>query len=91
MLQTDKRYKGTDASNLHDEEVAEDEREWSDDEAERLAKKKRKGDTGSVLSILTIRKTQKLMIRSNVGRKRQVNKNTGMPALKLVLTTRMIS
>ncbi|KAH8088253.1 Gar1/Naf1 RNA binding region-domain-containing protein [Filobasidium floriforme] len=46
MLRTDKRYKGTDASNLHDEEVSESEREWSDDEAEREAKRQRKAGKG---------------------------------------------
>lgn len=38
----DPRYKGTDASNIYDEEVAEEELEWSDDEAEAAAKRERK-------------------------------------------------
>ncbi|OXB36959.1 hypothetical protein LQV05_005015 [Cryptococcus neoformans] len=38
----DPRYKGTDASNIYDEEVAEEEMEWSDDEAEAAAKRERK-------------------------------------------------
>lgn len=42
VLRTDKRYKGTDASNIHDEEVGESEKEWSDDEAERAAKRNKK-------------------------------------------------
>ncbi|OCF37044.1 hypothetical protein I316_00948 [Kwoniella heveanensis BCC8398] len=38
----DPRLKGSDASNLYDEEIGEDEVEWSDDEAEAEAKKRRK-------------------------------------------------
>ncbi len=38
----DPRFKGTDASNLYDEEVGADEMEWSDDEAEAEAKRQRK-------------------------------------------------
>jgi H/ACA ribonucleoprotein complex non-core subunit NAF1 len=38
----DPRFKGSDASNLHDEEIGEDEMEWSDDEMEAEAKKRRK-------------------------------------------------
>ncbi|KAI9632970.1 putative transporter, partial [Dioszegia hungarica] len=38
----DPRFKGSDASNIHDEEVGEDEAEWSDDEMEAEAKKRRK-------------------------------------------------
>lgn len=38
----DPRYKGTDASNIYDEEVPEEEMEWSDDEAEAAAKRERK-------------------------------------------------
>lgn len=37
-----KAFKGTDASNLHDEEVAEDEMEFSDDEAEAAYKRAKK-------------------------------------------------
>jgi H/ACA ribonucleoprotein complex non-core subunit NAF1 len=44
MLKTDKRFKGTDASNLYDEELAEHEMEWSDDEEEQAAKRKLKAD-----------------------------------------------
>jgi rRNA processing protein Gar1 len=36
-----KKFKGTDASNVYDEEVGEDEQEFSDDEMEMQAKKKR--------------------------------------------------
>ncbi len=39
LLRTDKRYKGSDASNRYDEEVGDDEREWSDDEEEAMAKR----------------------------------------------------
>ncbi|WVR08264.1 hypothetical protein IAU60_005311 [Kwoniella sp. DSM 27419] len=38
----DPRFKGSDASNIYDEEIGEDEMEWSDDEAEAEAKKRRK-------------------------------------------------
>ena len=44
MLKTDKRFRGTDASNLYDEELAEHEMEWSDDEEEQAAKRKMKAD-----------------------------------------------
>lgn len=44
MLKTDKRFRGTDASNLYDEELAEHEMEWSDDEEEQAAKRKLKAD-----------------------------------------------
>ena len=37
-----RHFKGSDASNIHDEEVAEDDREFSDDEEEREFKKSRK-------------------------------------------------
>ncbi len=43
MLQTDRRFKGTDASNIWDEEInGEEEMEFSDDEQEAEAKKRRK-------------------------------------------------
>lgn len=38
----DPRLKGSDASNIHDEEIGEEEVEWSDDEAEAEAKKRKK-------------------------------------------------
>jgi H/ACA ribonucleoprotein complex non-core subunit NAF1 len=34
----DPRFKGSDASNLYDEEINEDEQEWSDDEMEAEAR-----------------------------------------------------
>lgn len=37
-----RQYKGTDASNWHDEEIPEDEQEFSDDEKEALSKKNKK-------------------------------------------------
>ncbi|WVW86647.1 hypothetical protein I302_108701 [Kwoniella bestiolae CBS 10118] len=43
----DPRFKGSDASNLYDEEIAEDEMEWSDDEMEAQAKRRRKQRKGS--------------------------------------------
>ena len=47
----DPRFKGSDASNLYDEEIGEEEQEWSDDEAEAEAKKRRKNSrAGSRLS-----------------------------------------
>lgn len=42
----DPRFKGSDASNIHDEEVGEDEMEWSDDEMEAEAKRRRKERRG---------------------------------------------
>lgn len=42
FTQTLKAFKGSDASNLHDEEVADDELEFSDDEAEAEYKRKQK-------------------------------------------------
>ena len=42
----DSRFKGSDASNLYDEEIGEEEQEWSDDEAEAEAKKRRKNKRG---------------------------------------------
>ncbi|TYJ52446.1 hypothetical protein B9479_006957 [Cryptococcus floricola] len=42
----DPRFKGTDASNLYDEEVGDDEVEWSDDEAEAAAKREKKNKKG---------------------------------------------
>lgn len=46
MLQTDPRLKGSDASNRYDEEVGEDEMEWSDDELEAAAKRGKKNRKG---------------------------------------------
>ncbi|OCF61736.1 hypothetical protein L486_01396 [Kwoniella mangroviensis CBS 10435] len=43
----DPRFKGSDASNLYDEEIGEDEMEWSDDEMEAQAKRRRKQCKGS--------------------------------------------
>ncbi|WVQ66535.1 uncharacterized protein L199_004717 [Kwoniella botswanensis] len=43
----DPRFKGSDASNLYDEEIGEDEMEWSDDEMEAQAKRRRKQRKGS--------------------------------------------
>ncbi|WWC73456.1 uncharacterized protein I206_107426 [Kwoniella pini CBS 10737] len=43
----DPRFKGSDASNIYDEEIGEDEIEWSDDEMEAEAKKRRKQRKGS--------------------------------------------
>ncbi|KAJ1641982.1 hypothetical protein LPJ64_006123 [Coemansia asiatica] len=46
MLATERlRSRGTDASNMYDEEVSSDNMEFSDDEAERVAKQKRKKKT----------------------------------------------
>lgn len=42
----DPRFKGSDASNLYDEEIGEEEQEWSDDEAEAEAKRRRKHQRG---------------------------------------------
>jgi H/ACA ribonucleoprotein complex non-core subunit NAF1 len=42
LLRTDKRFKGSDASNRYDEEVGDEEKEWSDDEEEIAAKRKEK-------------------------------------------------
>ncbi|WVQ75187.1 hypothetical protein IAR50_004797 [Cryptococcus sp. DSM 104548] len=42
----DPRLKGSDASNLYDEEVGDDEAEWSDDEAEAAAKRAKKNKKG---------------------------------------------
>ncbi|RSH93541.1 hypothetical protein EHS25_007899 [Saitozyma podzolica] len=42
----DPRFKGSDASNIYDEEIGEDEIEWSDDEAEAEAKRRRKAKRG---------------------------------------------
>ncbi|EIW71726.1 hypothetical protein TREMEDRAFT_60642 [Tremella mesenterica DSM 1558] len=49
-LLRDPRLKGSDASNRYDEEVGEDELEWSDDEAEAEAKKRRKRGMSSRFS-----------------------------------------
>ncbi|KAK8849461.1 hypothetical protein IAR55_004794 [Kwoniella newhampshirensis] len=43
----DPRFKGSDASNFYDEEIGEEEMEWSDDEAEAEAKRRRKQDKGN--------------------------------------------
>ncbi|WRT69445.1 uncharacterized protein IL334_006431 [Kwoniella shivajii] len=43
----DPRFKGSDASNLYDEEIGEEEMEWSDDELEMEAKRRRKARKGS--------------------------------------------
>jgi rRNA processing protein Gar1 len=40
-----KEFKGTDASNIHDEEIGEDEQEFSDDEKEMEFKKRKKGSS----------------------------------------------
>ncbi|WVO13738.1 hypothetical protein L204_101360 [Cryptococcus depauperatus] len=42
----DPRLKGSDASNIYDEEIGEDEQEWSDDEIEAAAKRNRKNKRG---------------------------------------------
>ncbi|WWC65621.1 uncharacterized protein I303_108241 [Kwoniella dejecticola CBS 10117] len=47
----DPRFKGSDASNLYDEEIGEDEIEWSDDEMEAEAKRRRKQRKGSKIPL----------------------------------------
>ncbi|WVQ96208.1 hypothetical protein IAU59_003311 [Kwoniella sp. CBS 9459] len=76
----DPRLKGSDASNLYDEEIGEDEVEWSDDEAEAEAKKRRKqrraGSKTPSLAATAGNKSKDPMIRGLAG----AGQGHGLPA-----------